>query len=468
MHDTIFREYDIRGIVGTQLIIDQVYRLGRAIAYYLKQQKPTLHTIAVGMDGRTHSPLIKEQLCMALQDSGIEVVFLGVCPTPVLYFAQHILPFDAGIMITASHNPPSYNGIKIMLDKHKVWGAQLQQIKKLYQTGASVHSMHKGNYSEQDIIDLYVAWLKEQFIDLIGYPPPMVLDCGNGATGAVVPRLLQAMQWQSVPVLCQDIDGSYPNHEADPTIEHNVRDIQLHLSQHPALSLGIGFDGDGDRMGVVLANGLLVPGDVLLAVFARSIAATYPHRTVVFDVKASSNTQAFVASNGMSVSSSPSGHAHIKSCMSVHNAILGGELSCHFFFLDRYFGFDDGLYAMLRLVEIVKQNPRAIEDVIALLPPLISTPEIRIPCAEEVKRNVVLHIQTILSKRTDAVLTLIDGVRAALPYGTGLVRASNTQPAICLRFEAANEQNLRRIKHDFAQLLKDFIDEKQLSDYFAG
>lgn len=466
LHDTIFREYDIRGIVGTQLLIDQMYSLGCAIAYFLKQQKPTLHTIAIGMDGRTHSPAIKEQIAAAFQDSGLDVIFLGICPTPVMYFSQHMLPIDAGIMITASHNPAAYNGIKIMLDRKKIRGEQIQQIKKMYQTNMRLKSAAKGNYTQHDVIDLYIAWLKEQFLDLIGHSPAVVLDCGNGATGIVIPRLLQAMNWQ-VPVLCQEIDGSYPNHEADPTVDCNVQDIRAYLKEHSSLRLGIGFDGDGDRMGVVLSNGYLVPGDVLIAVFARSIADKYQGRSVVFDIKASSNVQAFVEQCGMKVNSSASGHAHIKVCMQENNAILGGELSCHFFFHDRYFGFDDGIYAMMRVIEIIKHNPHAIEEVMSLLPPLISTSEIRIPCADDVKRQVVSHVQEHFYNLKDAKLILIDGVRAALPYGTGLIRASNTQPAICLRFEAANKENLQRIKNDFVDILKEFIDEKQLVEYLA-
>jgi len=466
LHDTIFREYDIRGIVGTQLLIDQTYSLACAIAYFLKQQKPTLRTIAIGMDGRTHSPALKEQVCAAFLDSGIDVIFLGICPTPIMYFSQHMLPVDAGIMITASHNPAAYNGIKIMVDRKKVFGSNIQQIKKLYQAKAHIKTATKGNYRQHDIIDIYIAWLKEQFLDLVGYNPAVVLDCGNGATGTVIPRLLQAMNWQ-IPVLCQEVDGTYPNHEADPTVDCNVQDMRVYLQQNPEMKLGIGFDGDGDRMGAILSDGYLVPGDVLIAVFARSMAHAWQDRSVVFDIKASSNVQQFVEQCGMKVQVSASGHAHIKGCMQQHNAILGGELSCHFFFYDRYFGFDDGIYAMMRLIEIIKANPRAIEEVMQLLPPLLSTPEIRIPCADDVKRQVVTEVQDHFGKNTQAALTLIDGVRATLPYGTGLIRASNTQPAICLRFEAATKENLQRIKNDFLGILKTFIDEKQLIDYFA-
>ena len=366
MQDHIFRLYDIRGKVETELPVSQVEALTHAIAYYFKQQKPGITTIAVGADGRTHSPAIKDRVCKALLESGFDVVFVGVCPSPVLYFSLFNLPVDAGIMITASHNGPEYNGLKICLGTESVWGTELQKIKKLYKEHVKLACTTHGTYREEPVIDMYVAWLKQHFLHLVGLPVKAVIDCGNGAGGTVMPQLVKAMAWPNVKLLYEQVDGTYPHHEADPTVEENMSDVKELLATSD-LQLGIGLDGDCDRMAAMTKAGQLVQGDKLLAVFAREIIKHHPGATVVFDIKCSAGLPELLSAWKARPVMSPSGHSIIKGAMKKEHALLGGELSCHFFFKDRYFGYDDAFYAMLRLFELLKDGS-TLDQLLAFSP----------------------------------------------------------------------------------------------------
>jgi phosphomannomutase len=287
MQDIIFREYDIRGKVGTELIVDEMADLSCAIAYYFLAKNPETKKVALGMDGRTHSAAIKEQIVRGLTESGLTVEFIGVCTTPVMYFAMNTTDADAGLMITASHNPKEYNGLKIMLGKEGVSGSKIQEIKTLFHEKKRIVAPAQGDYNEKPLIPLYVAWLAQHFKHLKGWNIAAVVDCGNGAGGTVMPDLVDAMQWPRVTLLYAEVDGSYPHHEADPTIEKNMLDVKNILFSTDT-ALGIGLDGDCDRMAPMTKSGFLVPGDQLLALYAQEIVKKHPGANVVFDIKSSS------------------------------------------------------------------------------------------------------------------------------------------------------------------------------------
>lgn len=466
MVDHIFRQYDIRGKIGTELLIEDIPSIARAIAYYFAEKKPTTKKIAVGADGRVHSPRIKELLCAALQESGFDVVFIGVCPTPVLYFALFNLLVDAGLMITASHNGKEYNGIKICLGKESVWGHEIQEIKKLARNGVKRSVSHPGSYTEHELIPDYIAWMVKEFAHLKNISLPVVMDCGNGAAGTVIPALIKAMKWSSVQLLYADIDGTYPYHEADPTVEKNMLAVRETIKKENLL-FGMGFDGDGDRMACMTKNGDLVQGDKLLALFSRYILKDNPGAAIVFDVKCSQGLIDLLKEWGAKPCMSPSGHSIIKNEMKKNKAVLAGELSCHFFFHDRYFGYDDGIYAALRLIELVISSGKTLEELLSIFPKMMSTPEIRIACAEEDKESIVEHVKNIFLKNPEAYINELDGVRVVLPYGWGILRASNTQSVLCLRFESSTIVGLRRIEEDFIKLLSPYFGEHFLKKQVA-
>jgi len=465
MSDTIFREYDIRGKVGTELLIDEVYNLTCAITYYFKEQNPKLKVVAVGMDGRTHSPIIKEKMVQALADSGLDVVFLGLCTSPALYFALHTISVDAGLMITASHNGKEYNGIKICLGTQSVWGKEIQVIQQLYKAGRRLLVSNKGAVTDYSIVPLYVDWLINHFSHLKNKAISAVIDCGNGAGGAVMPQLIQKMGWSGIELLCGTVDGTYPNHEADPTVEENMLDVKERLL-HTFVSVGIGLDGDADRMGAMTKSGFLVPGDQLLALFAQQILDKNPGAHIVYDIKSSSGLSELIAQWGGVGVMSPSGHSIIKEHMELHHAPLGGELSCHFSFKDRYFGYDDGIYALLRLLELLDSSGQLLDNLLRVFPKKYSSREFRIFCPEDEKFTVVDMIKQEFEKLSDVSLITIDGVRASMAYGWGIVRASNTQPALSIRFEGYSVEGLERVKNDFIAVLQPYMPTVNLFQVF--
>lgn len=465
MLDVIFREYDIRGKVGTELKLDEVYDLTLAIVYYFKQQNPDIQTIAVGMDGRLHSPAIKEEMCRAIQDSGLDVLFIGMCPSPVLYFALYTEPVQAGLMITASHNTKEYNGIKINLGKGSVWGSQIQEIKNLYKEKKHIVTPSKGTFTQKVLIPSYIDWLANHFAHLIGMQLPTVIDCANAVGGMVIPQLVERMQWSHATILYPEIDGNYPNHEADPTVEENMQDVKACLARDKA-ALGIGLDGDCDRMAAMTQAGYLVPGDQLLALFAYDMLKNNPGSAVVFDIKSSSGLIEVLEKFGARPVVAATGHSHIKEAMHTSHAVLGGELSCHFFFNDRYFGYDDGIYAMMRLLEIIEESGKTLEQLLTIFPKKYSSREFRIPCREEDKKNIIGAVRDFFSKQEDAQLITIDGVRANFSKGWGIVRPSNTQPVLSLRFESDSPHGLQDMKQLFIEALLPYYTNTQLQDFF--
>lgn len=454
MNPVIFREYDIRGLVGVDLFVETTYNLGRAIAAYFRQHSslPTANTVIVGMDVRTHSQFLHIELCKALLSSGYNVIDLGVCTTPMLYFATHTMSCVGGVMITASHNPKEYNGFKIVLGTEALWGTAIQEIKKLYQEGAVVTSIVVGVSSAYDIGRDYCQWLVDQFPLLHALQLPVAFDCANGATSVIMPDLVRAFGWQHAMLLYAEPDGTFPNHPADPIEMHNMRDLWQHMTTKQ-ISIGIGFDGDGDRMDALDEVGNLIPGDQLLAIFTRFVAQEHTNVSMVCDITASAGVVAYAQRHGVTPIMAPCGSGIIKKYMKAHNALIGGELSCHFFFADRGFGFDDGIYAALRLLEIIVKSGLSLYTLCKDLPVMISSPQYRIACHEESKKQLVTCVMDSFKTRSEVNIITIDGARVVFPTGWGLVRASNTLPVMVFRFEASDMITLAQVKKEFADIL---------------
>lgn len=461
MKETIFREYDIRGVVGSELLIEDVYDLGRAIVVYLMQLNQAVKTLVVGMDGREHSPVIKNELCRALADSGLNVIFIGICTSPMMYFATYTMQVDGGIMITASHNPKEYNGFKISLGTTSLWGKQIKEIGKLYFEKRFCIAQKEGSYTEHSVKNDYIAWHIEKFSHLRGMNMPAVIDCGNGAAGVVIPDIVAAMEWKNMQLLCCEVDASFPNHEADPTAAKNMQDVKQVLLTTNAC-IGIGFDGDADRMGAMTKEGQLVAGDKLIALFAAPMIKQYPGMCVVYNVVCSDGLTQLLSSWGAQTVITPVGHSIIEENMHTHKALLAGETSCHFFFKDRHFGYDDAIYAMFRLFELLVQSGQSLSQLLTVFPHKVTSPEFRLACNEENKYTMVQEMKSLFYQKKNVKIIAIDGVRVATDYGWGIIRASNTQPVLSIRFEADTEDDLQRIKEDFILVLSRYFSKEYL------
>lgn len=462
MKKNIFREYDIRGIVGSELIIEESYNLGCAIVSYLKTTNPTMQSIIVGHDGRAHSTPLTRYITQAILDRGIDVINIGLTPTPAMYFAIHRLKNPYGITITASHNPKEYNGVKIW----GAWGEHIQEIQRRYEAGEFLEKKQTpGMHTHVNIADDYITYLQNAFSHLRGKTINAVVDCGNGSAGIVFPQLVKALDLKNVSILFGDVDGNFPNHEADPTVPENMEFVKNALEHDTSLTFGLGFDGDADRMNPMTKAGVLVPGDQLLALFAQETLKSHPGKAVVFDIKSSAGLVELLHDWQAQPVMSPSGHTYIKQNMKKYDAILGGELSCHFFFADRYFGYDDGIYAAMRLFELITASESTLERLLEIFPHKISSPEIRIACkSDDEKKIIIEHVKKAFAARADIKSITIDGLRAIMPHGWGLARASNTQPVISLRFEAANSSDMKLVKKDFYDALAPYFDPIALKE----
>jgi phosphomannomutase / phosphoglucomutase len=464
--DTIFRQYDIRGTVGTEIDINEVYELSRAIAYYYVQKNPDVKTIAVGMDGRLSSPEIKDKVCSGLLDSGIDVVWIGLCTSPILYFTTETIDVDGGIMITASHNPKDDNGLKISFGTKPVCGQELQEIKHLFHQRKQLLPKKQGKLKAYAATQDYVTWMVDQFSHLKGAACSVVFDCGNGAAGDSMPRLIEAMEWTNVGLLYPDVDGNFPNRSSDPTKQENLHGLQATL-ESTSYDIGIAFDGDGDRMVAMTKDGYLIPGDKLLGVFGKQVAKEHPQAGVVFDLSCSTALHELLTTLGALPIMAPIGAVNVRNYMEKHHALLGGEISCHFFFNDRHFGFDDGIYAAMRLIEIMYHFNQTLDELIEDFPVKYATPTIRMPCSEDQKQEVVSYLKKYFMKRDDVSLITLDGVRVAFDKGWGLIRPSNTEPKLSMRFEADTPEDLADIKREFVRVLEAYFDVDTLKLYMG-
>ncbi|MCF7900482.1 phosphomannomutase/phosphoglucomutase [Candidatus Babeliales bacterium] len=452
MQEHIFRTYDIRGIVGSEFILKDSYLLGRAIASCFIRKHVGIKAIALAMDNRIHSQEIKNALEQAFLDTGIDVVFIGLCPTPLMYFAQYHLDVQAGIMITASHNPAEYNGIKMVLNKQPFFGKDIIHVHETFLNNDFVHVVDKGIATSYNLLKDYKDFLVKEFSHLKGVTRSLIFDCGNGTASTIIPDLIAALEFYDATVLCADVTQNKATHDADPSVEHNVQDVRKALEKKYE-AIGLAFDGDADRMGALAEDGRLVSGDKLLALYAKQILKNNPGAVIVYDGKCSSGLVHMIQKAGGIGHVTKTGHAFIKEAIQQYGALLGGELSCHFAFNDRYFGYDDGIYAALRLIEILELTQKRLVDLVADFPYRVASPELRIECPDGKGLEIVEVAKNYFSLQKDIHISTLDGIRIEKNDGWGLLRSSNTQSVICLRLEAETDTGLADLKRDFMNAL---------------
>lgn len=441
---TIFREYDIRGIVGDDLTVEVAAAVGRAYGTRLRSdvERPV---IAVGHDNRPSSPDLTAALCEGLNRSGVECRLLGTVPTPALYFAVRELGTHGGVQVTGSHNPSEYNGIKMVIGERSVYGAAIQDLRAAIEDDR--FAAGSGRTEQVDILSRYAAAIGR--LGAVEGPIRLVLDCGNGTGSVVAPQALQAAGIEVECLYCES-DGTFPNHHPDPTVDANVVDL-IEAVKVSGADLGVGLDGDADRIGAVSELGRIIRGDHLLLLYALDTLPAHPGAEIVFDVKCSKALPEMISAAGGRPVMWKTGHSLIKERMKRGNAPVAGEMSGHICFADKYFGFDDAIYAAARLAGLVQRSGRSLSELAAVIPAYPSTPELRVDCPEEAKFDVVRR--AVDHYRRAHVVNEIDGVRIDFQDGWALIRASNTQPVIVLRFEASDSAALRRIRDEVAEYL---------------
>ncbi len=445
LHPSIFKAYDIRGIVPSTVSEDTALGLGRAFGSVALAQGE--HTVAVGRDGRLSGPALANALIKGLQDAGIHVIDIGMVTTPMLYFAASTL-CTSGIQVTGSHNPRDYNGFKMVLAGRAIYGEDIQALRQMMESeGWTLKT--GGNCS---VIDVFPDYLARIVGDIkLARPIKIVVDCGNGVAGASAPQVLRAIGCE-VQELYSTVDGNFPNHHPDPSKPENLRDLIAALKSSDA-ELGLAFDGDGDRLGIVTKDGTNIYPDRQMMLFARDVLSRVPGGTIVFDVKCSQRLAPAIEAAGGHALMFKTGHSLIKAKMREVDSPLGGEMSGHIFFKERWYGFDDGTYAGCRLLEIVSRAPDA-GTVLNALPTSFSTPELNVPCREGQAHELVKQLVELADFAAPAVINTIDGLRIDWPDGFGLVRASNTTPVLVMRFEGHTQAALERIEAAMVALLR--------------
>ena len=447
---SIFRAYDIRGIVTTNLTEDVVYWVGRAFAAEARQLKMSRAVIAC--DGRLSSPKLKKSLARGLTEGGIDVTDIGVVPTPLLYYATYALDTGTGIMITGSHNPPEYNGLKMVLAGETLAEARIQKLRERIEGNRL--SEGEGEFDEMDLVDHYLDRVLNDVA--VAQPMKVVIDCGNGVAGSVAPRLVSELGCEVVPLFCE-VDGTFPNHHPDPADPHNLQDLISKVKAERA-DLGLAFDGDGDRLGVVTERGDIIWPDKLLMLFARDIVGRNPGADIIFDVKCSRHLNSLVSEYGGRPIMWKTGHSHMKAKLKETGALLAGEFSGHICFGERWYGFDDALYSAARLLEIVGAESKSVGKLFEEFPVTFMTPEIKVTTTDSAKFTIMEKLAKE-GKFGEGTVTTIDGIRVDYADGWGLVRPSNTSPVLTLRFEADGQSALDRIQNVFREQLKK-IDSK--------
>ena len=431
----IFREYDIRGIVGKDLTPESVTSIGKAIGTYIRRGNGK--NMVLGRDVRSSSVEFCNILSMALNSTGCNVIDIGMVPTPVLYFALHHFNADGGVMITGSHNPPEFNGFKISQGFHSLYGKKVQELKGLIEVND--FEVGTGTTQQQPVLAQYM----EKICSILEIPRKIkvVVDGGNGCFGIVGPDLLKKLGQTPIELFSQP-DGTFPNHHPDPTVSENLTDLIEKVRLENA-ELGIGFDGDADRIGVVDEKGNILWGDHVLTIFARDILSRNPGATIVGEVKCSQNLYKDIKKHGGVPVMAAAGHSLIKNKMRETGALLAGEMSGHICFADNYYGFDDAIFAACRVLQIVAQSNTKVSEMLADLPETAYTPEIRIDCPDDQKFKIVRELTEIFREKYEVID--IDGVRINFDNGWALIRASNTQPVIVLRLEAVTKERLKEL-----------------------
>ncbi|MGL5741440.1 MAG: phosphomannomutase/phosphoglucomutase [Legionella sp.] len=436
----VFRAYDIRGIIEEELDEDSFYSIGLSLACYLHDLQRT--QIFLARDGRLTSLAMASALKQGLLDSGIHVLDLGAVATPVMYFAIHTQSIDCGLMVTGSHNPANYNGIKMVLAGKTLMQEDIDVLYDLVNEGKIV--VGQGTDMSFDIIPHY----KERICSDIQIKRQLkvVVDCGNGIAGPIIPQILTELGCDVIPLYC-DVDGHFPNHHPDPTIELNLIDLKAAVATHKA-DIGLAFDGDADRLGLITNKGEIIWPDRLMMLYIRELLHRVPGSTIVFDVKCSSHLETVIKEAGGKPRMCPTGHSIVKNVMKKENAALAGEMSGHLFFKDRWYGFDDALYSACRLLEIIAASDMTVSEQFELIPNSVNTPELKIAIADDEKFQFMQQF----NEKADfpkARLISIDGLRVEFDKGWGLLRASNTTPCLVARFEAEDKDNLAQIQHLF-------------------
>jgi len=443
---SIFRAYDIRGIVKTELTPNAVFTIG--LAFGSTAQEIGQKTVIIGRDARESSPILFEALCSGFTQTGCDVIDIGVVPTPLLYFATNQLSSKTGVMITGSHNPVEYNGLKMVLDGITISTDAVQALYQRIQAGDFKKGSGQLTHVD-DIIPNYIKYVVENI--KLKKPLHIVVDGGNGVGGLVAPELYRKLGCKVDELYCE-VDGRFPNHHPDPTIPKNLEALQQMVKEKNA-DIGLAFDGDADRLGIVLNTGEIVWPDKQLMLIAKHVYPRYKGAAFVFDVKCSTELPKIVKKYGGEPLMYRTGHSVLKQKMIEMKAPLSGELSGHIFFKDRWFGFDDGIYVGARLLEILSEEDKNAKEVFDEFPKTISTPELKVAIADNKKEAVLEKLKIEFSSKTDVNIITIDGLRVEFKHGWRLVRASNTTPCLTLRFEADTEENLEYIKDVFRQML---------------
>lgn len=441
-HATSLREYDIRGIIGESLGAEDAFAIGRCFGSVVARAGGT--KVAVGYDGRLSSPMLEDALVRGLMASGMAVLRVGLCPTPMLYYAAYALSTDGAVMVTGSHNPPNYNGFKSMLGKKPFFGRDILALGAMAASGDVVPEA-QGSQKSVDVAADYVARMVQDYDGARGLK--VVWDPGNGSGGAITEMLVKHLPGEHT-VINGEIDGNFPNHHPDPTVLKNLEQIIAKVAELGA-DLGIAFDGDADRIGVVDGEGHMLFGDQLLVVLARDVLKTHPGATIIADVKASQVLFDEVAKAGGVPLMWKTGHSLIKQKMAETGSPLAGEMSGHTFFADKWYGFDDAPYSAVRLLGILGRTSESLADMRRALPQVLNTPELRFNCAEDRKFEVVREVQARLAAE-GAEVQAVDGVRVLTEDGWWLLRASNTQAVLVARAEASTEAGLERLKASLA------------------
>lgn len=436
----IFKAYDIRGIVGKTITAENVEKIGHAIGSEARARNLT--AIAIGRDGRLSGTELSQALARGIRKSGIDVMDVGMVATPMLYFAAHELCRYSGVMVTGSHNPPEYNGFKIVLGGQTLAADTIQALRLRIENDDLTQGA--GNYSEHNIVNTYLERITSDI--KLARPIRIVVDCGNGVAGAFAPALYRGLGCQVTELFC-DVDGSFPNHHPDPSVPGNLADV-IQALQTTDAEIGLAFDGDGDRLGIVTKDGHIINPDRQLMLFAADVLSRNPGGKVIFDVKCTRNLAPWISQHGGTPVMWKTGHSFIKSKLIEEKALLAGEMSGHLFFKERWYGFDDGLYAGARLLELLSRQAD-INATLNNLPDSINTPELQVRVAEGENHALIAQLQqSAVFDNAQQVIT-IDGLRVEYSDGFGLARASNTTPVMVLRFEADSEAALKRIQEDF-------------------
>ncbi len=446
INQNIFRAYDIRGIASEDLSDEFVMSLGSALSHKIK--KLGLKQVVVARDGRLSGARIYSALINSFLDNGVDVINAGMVPSPLLYFAVEKFNTKNGVMITGSHNPKEYNGFKIILGGKTIYGQEIQNIKNDILQGTHSKEIQKGNLEEINILDDYINELKNNIS--LKRSMKICLDCGNGVGGVIAPKAFKAIGCEVVE-LFSEVDGNFPNHHPDPGDPKNFEDLQSKIIESNA-DIGIALDGDADRVGIVDNSGKIIYPDIQMILYAGQVLEKNKNATIIFDVKCSNILKKFIEENSGIAYMSKTGHSYIKKNLFEKNALLAGEMSGHIFFKDRWFGFDDAIYAGSRMLEILSEKEKNSSDIFSELPQNLSTPEINISVSDENKFSIISKLIKILEKESGEINSL-DGIRIDRDSCWGLIRASNTSPNLVLRFEGNSPQDLDDIKNVFKKAI---------------